>query len=189
MRSDQGVQLENIFLERRDLESFKSVYKKYYKRLCFFAHQYLKDEGRAVDIVQDVFMQIWDGATMVTDASKLQGYLYMMVRNKCLNVFRSDSNFQKYIDQNVSFDELEEDESIRLVKAEVYSEILQRIDNLPDRAKEVFKLSYLTQLREGEIAERLGISVNSVKTHKKRAKEILKDDLRHIYPLLMILFL
>ena len=77
------------FLSTHDLESFKIVYHHYYKSLCFFASEYIKEDNLSEDIVQDVFTQLWEKAPGLEDASKLQGYLYAMVRNKCLNQIRS----------------------------------------------------------------------------------------------------
>ncbi|MCG8579289.1 MAG: RNA polymerase sigma-70 factor [Bacteroidales bacterium] len=174
------------FLSNHDLESFKLVYHHYYKSLCFFASEYIKEDNLSEDIVQDVFTQLWEKAPGLEDASKLQGYLYAMVRNKCLNQIRSIGHLQKYQACEAVIEDWESDESIRIVKAEVYSEIMASVEQLPARAREVFELSYLTQLREQEIADRLGISINSVKTHKKRARSILKDELKHLFSLLII---
>lgn len=189
MENNTVIQAINTYLEKHDLDSFKIVYHHYYKSLCFFAHDYLFDKASAEDIVQDVFTQIWDKLPEVTEPSKLQAYLYAMVRNRCLNRIRSQQNFDKF--QGLEMQEIswDDDESVRIVKTEVLREIMVSIEKLPDRAQEVFKLSYLTQLREHEIAERLNISVNSVKTHKKRAKSILKDELRHLFTLVSIFHL
>lgn len=172
-----------------DLDSFKIIYHHYYKSLCFFANDYLSDREGAEDIVQDVFTQVWDSLPNITEPSKLQAYLYAMVRNRCLNRLRAQQNIQKYQTLEIHNIVWEDDESVRIVKAEVLREIMTSIEKLPDRAQEVFKLSYLTQLREQEIADRLNISVNSVKTHKKRAKSILKDELRHLFGLISIFHL
>ncbi len=177
------------YLDKRELRDFKLVYHHYYKSLCFFAFDYLKDNCLVEDIVQEVFATIWEQPPLLTKHSKFQGYLYAMVRNRCLNLLRSKNCFKLYQESESGTNDWESDESIRLIKSEVYREIMDSIEKLPERAREVFKLSYLTQLREKEIAERLNISVNSVKTHKQRAKVILKDDLKHIFILLFIFHL
>lgn len=175
------------FLKLKDLPSYKIVYEQYYKSLCFFANEYLKNNLAVEDIVQDVLLQVWENPPKLQDSKKLPSYLYAMVRNRCLNHIRSLSNHQKFADDELTMDDWEVDESVNQIKAEVYREIMQSVEKLPTRAQEVFKLSYLTQLREVEIAERLNISVNSVKTHKKRAKEILKQELKHLFTLVSIL--
>ena len=189
MEGHKEIEAVKKFLTKRDLSAFKIVYQHYYKSLCFFAHSYLKDDAPVEDIVQDVFTQLWENAPQLKDASKLQAYLYMMVRNRCLNQIRSVAHIQSYRESEACFENWQSDESLRLIKAEVYREIMLSIEKLPERAKEVFKLCYLTQLREFEVAERLGISVNSVKTHKKRAKVLLKKELRHLFALILILHL
>lgn len=179
----------NNFFAKRSIDSFKAIYHHYYKSLCFFANEYLKDDVLIEDVVQDVFAQVWEQPPKLSEPDKLQGYLYAMVRNKCLNLIRSEQHLNKYREHELHDDHLEVDESLRIIKAEVLREIMASIEKLPERAQEVFKLSYLTQLREQEIAERLNISVNSVKTHKKRAKSILKDELRHLFSLISIFHL
>jgi RNA polymerase sigma-70 factor (ECF subfamily) len=187
LENDNLIKASESFLLKHDLDSFKVIYNHYYRSLCFFAHEYLKDGRLVEDTVQDVFSQIWEKAPKLNDSAKLQGYLYAMVRNRSLNILRSNDHFQKYQEHELNTDTWEEDESLRLVKSEVYREIMQSIERLPQRAREVFELSYLTQLREHEVALRLNISVNSVKTHKKRARSILKDELKHLFSLIMIL--
>ncbi len=175
------------FLDQKDVDAFQKVYHHYYKSLCFFAVDYVNDDALAEDLVQEVFAQIWEKPPVLETPKKLQAYLYSMVRNRCLNQMRSDTHHLNYQENNANTEDFDEDESLRLIKAEVYREIMDSIDKLPDRAREVFKLSYLTQLREQEIAERLNISVNSVKTHKQRARAILKNELKHLFILILIL--
>ncbi|MCU4156328.1 RNA polymerase sigma-70 factor [Carboxylicivirga sp. A043] len=179
----------DCFLNSRDRHSFQKVYHYYYQRLCYFAYGYVDDHHQAEDIVQDVFSHIWEQPPQLEDASKLKGYLYAMVRNRCLNLKRSEGHLAKYQEHELNTENWENDESLKVIKAEVYDEIMASIDKLPPKAKEVFKLGALTQLRESEIAERLGITVNSVKTHKKRARALLKEDLKHLFGLLIIFHL
>ncbi len=175
------------FLADHSIESFKELYHHFYKSLCFFGTEYLDDRNLIEDVVQDVFTHVWEKPPVLAEPNKLSGYLYAMVRNRCLNLVRGEQHLNKYRESQLIYADLEVDESLRIIKAEVLREVMDEIDRLPDRAKEVFKLSYLTQLREQEIAERLGISVNSVKTHKQRAKSILKDKLKHLFILIAIL--
>ncbi len=162
----------------RDLKSFKLLYHHYYGRLCFFAREYLYEDTLSEDVVQDVFAQIWNKPPSVVAPEKLQSYLYTMVRNKCLNIIKTKRLHGPFDDCKNTVKERGDDQCLRIIKAEVSYEIWSHIESLPKRAKEVFKLSYLSQLREYEIAERLGISVNSVKTHKMRARKILQQELK-----------
>ncbi len=174
------IQACKEYLLNHGINSFKIVYHYYYKSLCFFAQEYLKQSLLAEDIVQDVFSQVWEKPPRLTEHTKLQAYLYMMVRNRCLNIIKNQKQYQKFQDSKNHLETWEQDESISLIKAEVSREIFNRIEKLPQRAREVFKLSYLSQLKEYEVAERLQISINSVKTHKKRSRKILKDQLKSL---------
>ncbi|MCU4174653.1 RNA polymerase sigma-70 factor [Carboxylicivirga sp. N1Y90] len=187
MQTKVDIDIAKDFLAKRDIKSFKVIYDRYFKGLCFFAGQYLSNEQSVEDYVQEVFVYLWENEVNISNPTKLSGYLYASVRNKCLNCLRKEEQYAQYKSSLDNIDEWEEDESLRLIKAEVYAEIMQSIEKLPKRAREVFKLSYLTQLRESEIAERLSISENTVKTHKKRAKMLLKEELKHLFSLILIL--
>lgn len=175
------IEASEKYLLNHDLNSFKVVYHHYYRSLCVFAQAYLHEDLLAEDVVQDVFTQVWEQAPLLTGHTKLQAYLYAMVRNRCLNIIKNKKQQQKYQDNRELLELWQEDENTHLIKAEITREIFNRIEDLPQRAKEVFKLSYLDRLKEYEVAERLNISINSVKTHKKRARKILKDQLKNLF--------
>jgi len=188
---EREIELAEMFLKHRRIGEYKALYNLYYKSLCFFAYGYLKDHQEAEDAVQETFIRIWEGKSDIQRAEKLGGYLYATVRNHCLNTLRqrkTQAVFQAHELAQVD-NTWEEDESLRMIKSEVYREIMQTIEKLPPKMQEVFKLSYLSQLREEEIAQRLSISVNSVKTHKQRAKKILREDLKQLFSLVLIFHL
>lgn len=191
MYQEREIEVAEMFLKHRRIGEYKALYNFYYKSLCFFAYGYLKDHQEAEDAVQETFIRIWEGKSDIQQAEKLGGYLYATVRNYCLNFLRqrkTQAVFQAHELAQVDTT-WEEDESLRMIKSEVYREIMQTIEKLPPKMQEVFKLSYLSQLREEEIAQRLSISVNSVKTHKQRAKKILREDLKQLFALILIFHL
>lgn len=75
-----------------------------------------------------------------------------------------------------------------IVRTEVYKEILDAVNQLPERCGEIFKLAYIEQMTNNEIAKLLSISVNTVKAQKNNAKKLLREHLKHLYPIVVFLF-
>ncbi|WP_439184634.1 RNA polymerase sigma factor [Carboxylicivirga taeanensis] len=184
------VELSEQFLRSGDIASYSKLYKYYFRSLCFFAYGYLNDKKAAEDAVQDVFIKVWEQKSEINDAKKLGGYLYASVRNKCHNILRKEELEQRFLADISSNDSVAwEEEDLQAIKSEVYREVVASIDKLPARMKEVFQLSYISRMSEAEISDVLNISVNSIKTHKKRAKSILRKELKHLLGLLVIFHL
>lgn len=191
MHQEREIEVARKFLKYRRINDYKALYDLYYKSLCYFAYGYLKDHQEAEDAVQETFVRVWEGKQEIHSAEKLGGYLYATVRNYCLNQLRQKKIQEGFFTYqlNQADNGWEEDESLRLIKSEVYREIMHTISKLPPRMQEVFKLSYLSQLTEEEIGQRLSISVNSVKTQKQRAKKILREELKQLFTLILIFHL
>ncbi|WP_142785364.1 RNA polymerase sigma factor [Changchengzhania lutea] len=166
----------NLILEeisKRNRKVFKNFFNKNYKDLVVYANGYLFDKDSSEDIVQETFIYIWENADKLKIKTSLKGYLYAMVRNRCLNFLKSikvTDNFEflefnlNLITEHVFDSTSEEDKKI------VYHQILKIVDALPDKMQQVVKLKFLHNYKYSEIADELGISVNTVKTQLKRAK-------------------
>lgn len=158
---------------KQNRKVFKTFFNQHYKNLVVYANGYLFDKFASEDIVQEVYIYIWENADEINIKSSLKNYLYVMVRNKCLNYLKSIkiTDSYDYLELNISliteqvFDSTSEDD-----KQIVYHQILKIVDNLPDKMQQIVKLKFLHHYKYAEIAEELGISVNTVKTQLKRAK-------------------
>jgi len=169
----------NLIIEqirKGNRQVFKSFFNKNYELLVVYANGYLFDRQASEDVVQDVFIYIWENADKITIKSSLKGYVSTMVRNRCLNYLKSikiTDSFE-YLELNINlitehvFDSADEED-----KKIVYHQILKIVDTLPDKMQQVVKLKFLHNYKYAEIAEELGISVNTVKTHLKRAKSTI----------------
>jgi len=155
--------------------------------MCLFAFEYLQDKDAVEDLVQEVFVKIWEKDLNIREPEKLPGYIFSMVRAHCLNQIRGNKVRQQYVIDKRNAEFWESDVQHAIIKAEVYSELSESLDKLPAKTREIFELSYLTQLRENEIAERLGLTLDMVKAHKKKAKNLLRSELKHLLSLIIIL--
>lgn len=171
------ISLEQI--NKMDAPAFRILYKEYYRALVVYAIHILGEPQVAEDIVQDVFSIIWERRQPFKSLSSLNIYLYNSVRNASLDYLRHKNVENMYL-QKIENDYQEfrfsgEDEE-DFFGEEIYRQLFNTIDALPDRCREVF-LMYLDGKKNEEIAEILHISLETVKTQKKRAMIFLRKRL------------
>ena len=176
-------------LRNQNKSVYKNVFNHFYKGLVLYANNFLYDQQASEDVVQEVFISLWENAKNIEIKSSLKGYLYAMVRNKCLNYLKSVkiTDDLNVIDLNSI---LVLDEDLDLISEEektiLYNHILKIIDTFPESMQQVFKLKFIENYKYEEIADELGISVNTVKTQLKRAKMKISESLVILVALLSI---
>ncbi|WP_445732645.1 RNA polymerase sigma factor [Mariniflexile sp.] len=167
--------MNNILEEiaKNDKKVFKNFFDEHYLELVHYANGYLFDKDSSEDIVQEIFIYIWENAETLNITTSLRGYLFAMVRNKCFNYLRSIKitdnyqflDFKNELITEYVFDTVDEQE-----KERVYHQTLKVVDALPDKMQQIVKLKFMHNYKYSEIANELGISINTVKTQLKRAK-------------------
>jgi len=169
---------------------FESLFKTYYASLCFFATQYLQNKQQAEDVVQSVFTQWLQEEPSYQSEEHAKNLLYKMVKQASLNEMRRLTLHAQPLGQLPETASFDSDDSFEAVaRAEIYRQILQAIEQLPKACAAVFKLSYLNQMDNEQVADTLSISVNTVKVQKNRAKKRLQQLLKNIYPLYSLLII
>jgi RNA polymerase sigma-70 factor (family 1) len=169
---------------------FETNFRKHYRPLSYFAYQFLGDRGQAEDVVQNVFLKLLDDKPEMEGEDHLKHYLYKSVRNACLNQMRQDHLHAEILDSlkpEESVSDNDPDFLQSVVRAEVYREIMDAINELPAECSRVFKMAYLSNLDNEEIAETLSISIHTVKSQKSKAKKRLRERLKNLYPLLFLM--
>lgn len=159
-----------------------SLYRYYYRPLCLYALHYIGDAMVVEDIVQDSFIRLWEKSSSV-HISDPKPYLYMTVRNRCLDLMRKSGVRDTPVpisdaEKEIRDEELQEDsyEEARLWTA---------IDSLPSRCREVFLMSRRDGLKYSEISEQLGISENTVRNQMSKALRVLKEKTKRIVTFLL----
>jgi len=180
-----------------DLESlpqekgFEQLFKTHYSRLCYFSFQIVRDKVNAEDIVQEAFFKYWNHRQEVAlngTNTAVKNFLYTTVRNASLNRIRHDKVVSNYLElQDPSpIDEFNIIHSI--IRSEVLAELHMALNTLPESCQRISKMGYLAGMKNNEIAEKLGISVNTVKTQKKRGLQLLRLVLKpDVYTLFLFL--
>lgn len=146
-----------------DEDTFCELYAAYKNRLIYFAMRFLKSREYAEDIFQDAFAVVWQGRRFINPDASFSAYLYTIVRNRILNQLRDLSNQDKLreqiLSQAVNYTNETKDEIIANDLRQFISRALQQ---LTPRQREIFQMSRERQMSHREIAEVLGISVNTV---------------------------
>ncbi|QMU30890.1 RNA polymerase sigma-70 factor [Adhaeribacter radiodurans] len=181
---------EPNFAELTKEEVFEQFFKSYYSRLVYFAYQILADKSKAEDIVQEAFIKFWDHKEEVTmNPVAIKNFLYSTVKNSSLNIVRHEKVVEKY-KSNFTPAEVEETTVVNyIIQSEVLAEIHQAIQTLPESCQRISRMGYLEGMKNHEIAATLGISINTVKTQKQRAMQLLRLRLNpETFALLLVLF-
>lgn len=162
-------------MQRGDTGAFEYFFKKYMGMLYAYALGFSGDKSVAEDVVQDVFVQFWDKRDQIQYTTTVYGYLQRMVRNACINMQRHEEVKRKY-EQEIKYTE---EEAFDWREAEELQELRQRLfdamDRLPERCRKIFMMSCVEGLKYKEIAIRLGITENTIKSQIKLGYKKLRD--------------
>ncbi len=159
----------NIYIAEKRL-SFKEIFAEYYASQVHFAYKIIKNRHDAEDVVQDVFLGMWRSKPSFKNEIAFRAYLYLSTKNRSIDFLKKKSPLYSDIS---AFEDLEH-EVEEVVKEEVFRLLDNAIERLPNKTKEVIKLS-IKGLSVKEVASELSISINTVKTHKLRAYRFLKE--------------
>lgn len=154
------------------------LFRENYHALVFFAFKLLQSRTEAEDIVQDAFVRYWNQRAEVSeDPAAVKSYLYTSVRNACLNVVRHREVALRYATAQQEETPAEQTILEHLLEAETMAMVHKAMSLLPPVCRQIAQMSHLEGKKNEEIASELGISVNSVKTHKQRAIRLLRQHL------------
>ena len=176
-------------LQAGDIDAFKHLFHSYYTDLCRYVLLFIDDEDAAEDIVQDLFIYIWEHRETIDFKISHQNYLYQAARYKVLNFKRDNSLHAQKKDeisnQTLHFENSGIEEAIEL--KELNRIIDEAIDLLPEKCQQIFRLSRKDELSYREIAELMLISESTVKNQISTAIRKIKSYILHSYPSVYIL--
>lgn len=177
--------------------SFSEIYLIYFPKLVRFAREYVITTDDAEDIVQDIFMYLWEHQDMLKSLTNLNAFLFALAKNRCIDFYRHKVLVDK---KKESLDSLQERERKLKIEAlmqfdeNVFTEqgieelLNKAIEHLPEKCRQVFILSRMEGLKHEEIAVRLDISVHTVQNHIATALRKLKVELKDYLPLFISSF-
>ncbi|TDQ79129.1 RNA polymerase sigma factor [Sphingobacterium yanglingense] len=167
--------------------AFDMAFKQYRELLFRHAYGILRDMDETEDVVQEVYMDLWDKREFIPDGINIASYLYRMTRNRVLNKLKHEKVIGKYIDHAVYQHQIEMQSSDEWgLEKELASIIEVEIGKLPERMQQVFLLSRKDGLSHKEIASLLQITEGTSKLQVSKALKILKNNVLKSIVLLMM---
>ena len=172
--------------ELNDLGTFELAFNKYYKPLVIYANTYIKDIPESQDIVQQVFVSVWEKRESIQIHTSLNSLLYKAVYNACLNKIKQlkvRTNHAKEVQFTAQASTLHE----TIQEKELQEKINMAIDRLPEQCAKIFRMSRFENLKYQEIADGLGLSVKTVENQMGKALKLMRESLKDYITLLLIL--
>jgi len=176
-------------LRRGDEAAFEGIFRQWYEPLCGYASRLTDgDLDEAEDLVQQVFVKLWERREQLDIAWSLKGYLYKTVHNTALNRLRTAKTHSRYLDFNAA--QLEKEHTPPdFAVGELAERIQNALEKLPPQCRHIFELSRFEELKYREIADQLGISIKTVETQMGKALRLLRFQLaEYLVSLLGVLF-
>lgn len=172
---------EEIYFSRMqqgDTKAFEYFFKKYMKMLYAYAYGFVKEKETAEDVIQDTFVQFWNNRESITYTGSVYAWLQRSVKNACIN-HRIHEDVKKKYEQEILYS-TEEGEDWRTVEElqQLRQSLFDALDKLPERCREIFIMSCVDGLKYREIAQKIGVSENTVKTQVKVGYKKLRDELK-----------
>lgn len=172
--------------EKRE-EAFHELFKRFRNYLVVFALRRVRQLDEAEDIVQEAFISVWESGKKWNSYAGFKAFLYESVQNRCLNHLKHERVKQDYAEYVKKFgSDHDDDAEASVTQEEVYRKIYLVAKGLPEKCRQVFELA-LEGKKNGEIAERLGISELTVKAHKQNALRYFKERSNDLILLVMFL--
>lgn len=170
-------------VRKRNHSVFESLFNDYYDVLTRYAERFVFNTQQSEDIVQALFIYLWEHAEQISIETSLKCYLFKAVRNRCLNHLRdvkvSDRHGLLYLEAMLT-----SEDDLAQSDPEIIVPIKVAMSELPREMARIFELKYIQQKKVKEIAEYLHISENTIKTQLLRAKEKLRKAISHSSPII-----
>lgn len=177
-----------VLIKNRDHAAFTEIYNRYSVLMFYKVNQMLRDEEVSKDLIQDLFVGLWDKSALIQENNNLSGYLYIGARNRVLKFIQRNKLQNDHLTALAVYASELSMETIQDIDERELKLIVQReIDNLPPKMKLIFEMSRKDDLSHAEIAEKLGLSDQTVKKQVNNALKILRSKLSVYAPLGLII--
>jgi len=171
------ISIEN--LRKGDQQTFEQVYNHYSSQVYRLAFRFLKDKAQSEEIVQETFIKLWLNRHKLDVSGNLWLYLYVIAKRLSLNELRKISQSEELSAQlllNITEAHNRTEEEVLAADMEKFTESV--LNKLPNQQQTIFRLSRVEGLTHQQIAEKLGISPNTVKNHMVEALKNIKNQLK-----------
>jgi len=173
---------EKVLFERikkSDEKAFEILFHKYYGHLCVYASRIINDDSASEEIVQDLFVKFWEKREQLNIETSLKNYLFRSVKNLCINYFQHNKTKLRHARHILSEVENNFSDDDNYPEIDLSIKIEESINSLPEKRKEIFRLSRQDGLKYHEIATKLNISIKTVETQMSLAIKTLREKLKN----------
>lgn len=169
------------FLKKGNISAFNEIYNIYSEKLLYFTYGYIHSKDDVENIVQEVFMKIWERRREIDNDLSFESYIFKITFNLILKYYRKserERNYIKYLYYN------SEDEDYKTLNEIEYSSFMELVDKAlekqPARRRSIFKMSRFDNISNKDIASRLNISKRTVENQISKTQEFLRSELKSI---------
>jgi RNA polymerase sigma-70 factor (ECF subfamily) len=167
-----------VRMSEDDEAAFSEIYNRYWESLFITAAKVLRGKEEAADVVQDVFLSLWNRRKEIKITGSLNSYLQTSARYKAIHYIEKNITRRDYLSLLTETSaQLLPTPELQLQLKEVQTVIHDTVNQMPPKMREVYQLSRQEHLSHQEIAERLGISTETVKKHIQHALQLIKESL------------
>jgi RNA polymerase sigma-70 factor (ECF subfamily) len=167
----------------------KQLFDEHFHKLVLSSLRFVNDYSQAEDIVQDVFVKVWQNIDQVRHVEDLKGYLFKAVRNSSMNFLRHIKIRQKFVaESEVISSSAEKSQEEIITTEETNTRIHKAVNKLPDNWKEAFVFSKYDKLKYHEIALKMDISQKTVEKYISKALQFLQKELKDILVTIILTF-
>jgi RNA polymerase sigma-70 factor (ECF subfamily) len=188
MEKTADIELFNRFTTNNSERAFRTLFDRYFTQLSVYANKILADEEAAVDIVQSLFVRIYEQRQEL-HVTSVRSFLYQSVHNHCLNELKHRKVHDNYAQKAIpTFDTSSNNVEEMMAQSELEARLAYAINQLPTQCRRIFEMSRFEYISNNDIAEQLGLSKRTVETQITKALKILRQHLGDLFTTIAILY-
>jgi RNA polymerase sigma-70 factor, ECF subfamily len=169
---------------------FDFIFHYYYSGLCAYCERITGSPEVVEDLVQELFVTLWIKCEQIQITSSLKNYLFTSVKNRSLDYLKQKNRKSHKLEHIAEEQVLPENlSSLWFAEAELQAVVEKSLEKLPPRCREIFELSRFEELKNQEIADKLGLSKRTVELQVSNALKQLRVDLKNYLPMFLLMYL
>jgi len=166
-------------IKANNMFAFDALYRRYSRQICIFAYSILKSTEEAENILQDVFLNLWENRINIKKNSSVKSYLFTITHNSAISIIREEARKSKFIEHIKALNQSDQDPvNKELELLELWTRLNEVVNSLPTRQKEIYLLHVVACLKYQEISEMLNISMNTIENHMSRAIKTIRKKIK-----------
>lgn len=174
-------------LKNGDKAVFEEIYREYYTKLCYYTIRYVENLPDAEEIVQMVFVNLWEKRKELDIKTSLSSYLYKACGNSALNLLKRQKVSENYLASQEALSGVSFDDGLKTLEEEEFrKKIKEAILELPEKRREIFEMSRFEGMKYNKIADQLSISVKTVENQMSKALKFLRVALKDYTPVIAV---